>query len=115
MKDTTDQSRRGMLKLASIAVVVIPAVAFATKNEALRTAMKYKDTPEGDKKCSTCMQFVPGKTAKDLGGCKVFAGEFPPVPGSRCSSLWKFPPKTALWQHAECVIPAMIGHPTSSR
>ena len=37
--------------------------------------MKYKDTPEGDKKCSGCIHFVPGKTPTDLGGCKIFGGD----------------------------------------
>lgn len=89
MKDNINQSRRKMLKLASIAVVVIPAVTFAAKNDALRTAMKYKDTPEGDKKCSTCMQFVPGKTAKELGGCKVFAGDTEISPNGYCAAWAK--------------------------
>ena len=89
MKDNINQSRRSMLKLGSIAVVMMPIAAFAAKNEALRTAMKYKDSPEGDKKCSGCMQFVPGKTASDLGGCKVFAGDTEISPNGYCSAWVK--------------------------
>lgn len=89
MKDNIDQSRRNMLKLGSIAVVMMPVAAFAAKNDAMRKAMKYKDTPEGDKKCSTCMQFVPGKTASDLGGCKIFAGDTEVSPNGYCSAWAK--------------------------
>jgi hypothetical protein len=70
-----DQSRRNMLKLGAAALAMIPVVSFAAKNAAMRTAMKYKDTPEGDKTCATCLQFVPGKTPKDAGGCKIFPGD----------------------------------------
>ncbi len=55
---------------------MIPVVAFAAKNEAIRKSMQYKDTPEGDKQCSNCVQFVPSKNAKDtVGGCKIFPGD----------------------------------------
>ena len=91
MKDNINKSRRNMLKLGSIAVVMMPMAAFAAKNDALRTAMKYKDSPEGDKKCSTCMQFIPGKTPKDLGGCKVFAGDTEISPNGYCAAWAKKP------------------------
>ncbi|HET8584564.1 MAG TPA: hypothetical protein VFM89_02395 [Casimicrobiaceae bacterium] len=34
--------------------------------------MKYQDHPDGDKKCSECMQFVPP------GSCKVVEGTISP-------------------------------------
>ena len=89
MKDKVNQSRRNMLKLGGIAVVMVPVAAFAAKNEALRTAMKYKNTPEGEKQCSNCLQFVPGKTPNDLGGCKVFAGDTEISPKGYCSAWAK--------------------------
>ena len=89
MQDNINQSRRNMLKFGGIALAMIPVVAFAAKNEPLRKAMKYQDKPEGDKKCSTCMQFIPGKTAKDLGGCKVFAGDTEISPEGYCSAWAK--------------------------
>ena len=89
MKTTINQSRRNLLKLGSIAVVMLPMAAYAAKNDALRTAMKYKDTPEGDKNCSNCLQFVPGKTAKDLGGCKIFAGDTEVSPTGYCTAWVK--------------------------
>lgn len=89
MQDNINQSRRNMLKLGAGALAMIPVVAFAAKNEPLRKAMKYQDKPEGDKKCSTCMQFVPGKTAKDLGGCKIFAGDTEVAPEGYCTAWVK--------------------------
>jgi predicted adenine nucleotide alpha hydrolase (AANH) superfamily ATPase len=89
MQDNINQSRRNMLKLGGMALAMIPVVAFAAKNEPLRKAMKYQEKPEGDKKCSTCMQFVPGKTASDLGGCKVFAGDTEISPNGYCSAWAK--------------------------
>ena len=85
MNDKINQSRRSMLKFGSIAVVMAtPLAAYAAKNQAMRTAMKYKDTPEGDKKCSGCMQFIPGKTPTALGGCKVFTGDTEISPNGYC-------------------------------
>ena len=89
MQDNINQSRRNMLKFGGIALAMIPVVAFAAKNEPLRKAMKYQDKPEADKKCSTCMQFVPGKTAKDLGGCKVFVGDTEISPEGYCTAWAK--------------------------
>jgi hypothetical protein len=90
MKENIDQSRRSMLKLGGIAVAaILPVTAFAAKNEPLRKAMKYKDTPEGDKNCSNCLQFVPGKTADALGGCKIFAGDTEISPNGYCAAWVK--------------------------
>ena len=89
MKDKISQSRRNMLKLGSIAVVMLPVAALAAKNEPIRKAMKYQDTPLGDKKCSNCLQFVPGKTPTDLGGCKVFAGDTEVSPNGYCTAWVK--------------------------
>jgi hypothetical protein len=66
-------SRRNLLKIGGLSLAMIPVVALAAKNENMRTTMKYKDTPEGDKACATCVQFVPG--SGDLGGCKIFPGD----------------------------------------
>lgn len=66
-------SRRNMLKISGLSLAMIPVIAFAAKNDSMRTSMKYKDSPEGDKACATCVQFVPG--AGDMGGCKIFPGD----------------------------------------
>lgn len=91
MEDKINQSRRSMLKFGTVAVAMMPLAAFAAKNDPLRKAMKYKDTPEGDKQCSNCLQFVPGKTPKDLGGCKIFAGDTEILPSGYCTAWAKKP------------------------
>jgi hypothetical protein len=53
--------------------------------------MKYKDTPEGDKNCANCVQFVPGKTPADLGGCKIFPGDTEVSPKGYCVAWAKKP------------------------
>lgn len=82
-------SRRNALKLGGAALAMIPVVAFAAKNEAMRSSMKYKDTPEGDKNCANCLQFVPGKTAADPGGCKIFPGDTEVSPKGYCVAWLK--------------------------
>lgn len=86
-----NQSRRNLLKAGGIAVAMLPLAAFAAKNDAMRTSMKYKDTPEGDKQCSNCVQFVPGKSATDLGGCKIFPGDTEVAPKGYCVAWAKKP------------------------
>ena len=70
-------SRRSMLK----SVLVLSGAACAgllSRREALaqakasKAAMKYQDQPNGDKKCSECLQFVPPDS------CKVVEGVISP-------------------------------------
>jgi hypothetical protein len=93
MNNNLNQWRREMLKLGGIAIALatVPGVAGAAKNPGLRTSMKYKDLPEGDKDCSNCLQFVPGKTPKDLGGCKIFLGDTEINPKGYCVAWAKRP------------------------
>jgi hypothetical protein len=66
-------SRRNMLRISGLSLAMIPVIALAAKNDSMRTTMKYKDSPEGDKSCSSCVQFVPA--SGDVGGCKIFPGD----------------------------------------
>jgi hypothetical protein len=77
MEHDSRLSRRSLLKSA----VVLTGAACAgliTHREALaqgkasKEAMHYQDHPNGDKKCSDCMQFVPP------GSCKVVEGAISP-------------------------------------
>lgn len=66
--------RRRFLKiggavLATIPIAVVSRRADAETNAALRAALKYQGTPEGDKSCSTCVQFVAP------GSCKAIPGD----------------------------------------
>lgn len=84
-------SRRNWLKAATGAAVVAPLVFFArqsmgAKNDAMRTALKYQDTPSGTKRCDNCLQWVPGKTPKDKGGCKIFPGDTEVAPAGYCTA-----------------------------
>jgi hypothetical protein len=97
MKEDIKHSRRQFLKIGGAAIAMIPVVvmsgkAMASTNAAMRTSMKYQGKPNGDKHCATCMQFVPGKTPKDLGGCKIFAGDTEISPQGYCVA-WAAKPK----------------------
>lgn len=83
--DTKKQSitRRSFLKgtalLATIAVT--PALVMSEEAAAAKLAkpaMQYQDTPKGTQDCVKCIQFVPGKTAKADGTCKVVEGSISP-------------------------------------
>jgi hypothetical protein len=82
-------ARRNMLKAAAGAAATLPLVFFsrhalAAKNDAMRASLKYQATPLGTKQCSNCTQFVPGKTPKDDGGCKIMAGDTEISPTAYC-------------------------------
>ena len=81
--------RRQFLKMGGSALAMIPILfvsgrADAATNTAMRTSLKYQGKPEGDKRCATCMQFVPGASAKALGGCKVMPGDTEISPQGYC-------------------------------
>lgn len=82
-------SRRAWLKAATGAAVAAPLVFFtrqslAAKNDAVRTSLKYQDTPSGAKQCNNCLQWVPGKTPKDKGGCKIIPSDTEVAPTGYC-------------------------------
>ena len=88
MKNNQMQRRQflkfGGATLAMIPVIAVSGRAYAATNATMRTSLKYQDKPEGDKNCANCMQFVPGKTPTDLGGCKVMAGDTEISPKGYC-------------------------------
>ena len=92
MDKNTISARRHFIKLGGLALSAIPLMliterSFATTNAGMRNAMKYQETPNGEKKCLGCMQFVPGKSATDLGGCKLFAGDTEVSPNGYCAAF----------------------------
>jgi len=88
--------RRQFLKMGGAALAMIPVLMVSGRTEAatnppLRTALKYQGKPEGDKHCATCLQFIPGKTAKAAGGCKVIPGDTEISPEGYCTAWVKKP------------------------
>ncbi len=97
MKDKTSPARRQMLKMGSAVLAIIPVMAisgrtFAATNAAMRAAFKYQNTPDGNKNCLGCVHFIPGKTAKALGGCKIYPGDTEISPNGYCTA-WVAAPK----------------------
>jgi hypothetical protein len=67
--------------LATIPIVVISGRTNAATNAALRTGLKYQASPEGDKSCANCMQFVAP------GSCKAIPGDTEISPQGYCA-VW---------------------------
>ena len=86
---STDLNRRKWLKSAVVSLALIPFVFFARQtsantNAALRLQFKYKNTPQETMSCTSCLEFIPGKTDKDLGGCKLMPGDDQVSPNGYC-------------------------------
>ena len=89
-------TRRGLLKIGSAALAMIPVVAFtdrafAATNAGMRAALKYQDKPMAEKSCTGCMQFVPGASAKAPGACKIMPGDTEIAPTGYCTAWVKKP------------------------
>ncbi len=86
----TDPDRRNFLRIASVALALIPVViarsAHATTNATLRAKLQYQNTPNGEMSCASCLEFIPGKTVQDLGGCKVIPGDNEIASNAYCTS-----------------------------
>ena len=79
----------GGASLAMIPIMVVSGRVNAATNAAMRTAFKYQGKPDGDKSCANCTQFVPGASAKDLGGCKIMPGDTEISPQGYCTGWAK--------------------------
>ncbi len=76
-------SRRTLLKGAAAVTGIALASAFAGKAFAVtakssKDVAKYQDTPNGDKKCSNCNLFIPGKMSTADGTCSLVEGSISP-------------------------------------
>lgn len=74
-----------MTREQALKTLVLPALAAAfgattlqADAKSTKAALKYQDHPKGNSKCSGCKLFVPGKTAKAMGTCKVVEGSISP-------------------------------------
>jgi High potential iron-sulfur protein len=64
----------GAAALAGLAV--LPKARAAAK--ASKAALQYQDHPKGGLDCDDCQQFIPGKSKKAMGECKVVEGPISP-------------------------------------
>ena len=84
MCDCASVSRRSFVKGAVLvtAGAAIPGLVTSTpafgQAKATKAAMQYQEKPNGNKQCSNCLQFVPGKKPKDNGTCKIVEGSISP-------------------------------------
>ena len=83
MNDYLDKliSRRTLLKGAAAVTGIALASTFAGKALAAKStkaSANYQDKPNGDKKCSNCNLFIPGKTPTADGTCSVVEGSISP-------------------------------------
>jgi hypothetical protein len=97
MNNDSAPSRRQFVKIGGASIAVIPLLvltgrSLAATNAAMRNSLKYQGQPSGDKDCAGCMHFVPGKTAADLGGCKLMPGDTEISPKGYCNA-WVAKPK----------------------
>jgi hypothetical protein len=76
MSEKPKLSRREVLKSALLLGGAACAGALQSyanaQQKASQAAMKYQDKPNGDQKCSNCLQFEPPS------GCKVVEGKISP-------------------------------------
>jgi len=93
MEDQTKHSRRKIIKAGVTALAVAPLVGFsrqslAAQNAAVRAALKFQQTPNGDKQCKVCVNFIPNKDkpANDeaINGCKLYPGDTEICPHCYC-------------------------------
>ena len=103
MEDRTKQSRRTMIKAGVTALAVVPFVGFssrslAAQNAAVRAALKFQTSPNGDKQCSKCINFIPNKDKPGnddaVNGCKLYPGDTEICPHCYCVGFVKKPDAT---------------------
>ncbi|PSJ16887.1 high-potential iron-sulfur protein [Nitrosomonas supralitoralis] len=74
-------SRRKIIKFMAIGAtfpIMNSVIGQAQAAKASKELMKYRNEPNGEEKCSNCMQFIPGKTTDSEGECKVVEGSISP-------------------------------------
>jgi hypothetical protein len=60
--------RAALLAGAALTASVVPSEQASAQQKASKEAMKYQDKPNGDQRCSNCMQFVPPASCKVVDG-----------------------------------------------
>jgi hypothetical protein len=78
--------RRNFLKVAAVLpIILISRQAGARTNAGLREEFKYQTTPKDDMSCQSCLEFIPGKSGNELGGCKVIPEDDEISPNGYCT------------------------------
>lgn len=77
MDRNRDLSRRSVLRRAALLAGAAFTAGIMPSKEALaqkasKEEMKYRDTPDGDKRCSNCLNFVPSSS------CAIVEGTISP-------------------------------------
>ena len=70
----------GVCALAGIAIVSLTGTRIsAAETKLAKSAVQYVDVgKEEGKDCDDCIQFIPGKSPKSAGACKIVEGEISP-------------------------------------
>jgi hypothetical protein len=61
-------TRAALLAGAAFTASVVPNQRASAQQKASKAAMKYQDKPNGDMRCSNCLQFVPPASCKVVDG-----------------------------------------------
>ena len=76
---TNHPRRKALGALCSTALVAplmfVAQPVSAKKAEALRTALKYQETPKGDAQCSGCMHYKGEVAEGSKGTCAILPGD----------------------------------------
>ena len=91
MKNEMASGRRRFVKIGGATVMSLPLAVWTRQslsatNAAMRSSLKYQDTPSGEKDCAGCLHFVPGKSATSPGGCKLMPGDTEIAPKGYCTA-----------------------------
>ena len=72
--------QRGLGAITGVALASgAGTAAWAAETKLAKSAVQYVDAGKDEgKDCDDCMQFVPGKTAKDAGTCRLVEGAINP-------------------------------------
>jgi hypothetical protein len=79
-KPRRDALLGGLGAIAAVAMSwVAPRSALAASDKVSKAAVQYTEAGSvAGKDCDDCSQFLPGKTAKDSGTCKIVEGDISP-------------------------------------
>ena len=72
------EALKQLIVLPALAGLAVAGTSSIAEAKSSKSAMKYQDSPKGADKCSGCKLFIPGKSAKGKGTCKVVEGAISP-------------------------------------